>query len=259
MQTPLDRAHEAMQAALEDNRTRLGFFERLADAELFVLLAGEPGDESLDPEVFQVEGGRYVLAFDREERLAVFASRPAPYAALPGRALVAILAPQGLGLGLNLGTPSETLLPSEALVWLADMLGRRGPEEVEARPEEIRPPAGLPEALIEALAVKLALAEGLARAAWLAGVSYQDGRRGHLLAFVGAAPGARAALARAVSEALVFSGIEAGALDVAFLDDSDLSLDRFKRVGLGFEIPAPAAAEQPHAPGSDPDRPPRLR
>jgi hypothetical protein len=258
-QTPLDRAHEAMQAAPEDDRARLGFFGRLADVELFVLLAAEPGDERLDPEIFAVEGNRYVLAFDHEERLVAFAGRPAPYAALPGRVLAAMLAGQGLGLGLNIGAPSETLLPAEALAWLAETLGQEGPAEELARPEEIRPPARLPAALIEALAVKLALAAGLARAAWLAGVSYQDGRRGHLLAFVGAAPGAEAALARAVSEALVFSGIEAGALDVAFLETDDPIAADFGKVGLGFAIPEPAAAQAPRAPGGDPARPPRLR
>jgi hypothetical protein len=259
MQTPLDHAHDAMQAAPEDDRARLGFFGRLADAELFVLLAAGPEEESLDPEIFAVEGNRYVLAFDHEERLAAFAGRPAAYAALPGRVLAAMLAGQGLGLGLNLGAPSETLLPAEALAWLAEALGQDGHAEEVARPEEIRPPVGLPAALIEALAVKLVLAAGLARAAWLAGVTYEDGRRGHLLAFVGAAPGAEVALARAVSEALVFSGIEAGALDVAFLETDDPTAARFGKVGLGFEIPEPAAARPPRAPGGDPDRPPRLR
>ncbi|MDH3264377.1 MAG: SseB family protein [Paracoccaceae bacterium] len=259
METPLDRAHAAMQAAPEDERARLRYFERVADGELFVLLAAEPGEQGLDFETFPVGGGRYVLAFDREERLAAFAGRPAPYAALSGRALANMLAGQGLGLGLNLGALSETLLAAEALGWLAATLGHEGPEETEARPEEFRAPVGLPEPLIEALSVKLALAAGLARAAWLCGVSYEGGRRGHLLAFVDAEPGAEAALARAVSEALVFSGIEAGALDVAFLDAADPAAARLATVGLGFEIPKPAAPEPPAAPGSDPARPPRLR
>ena len=36
--TPLDTAHDAMQAAPEDDRARLRFYERLADSELFLML-----------------------------------------------------------------------------------------------------------------------------------------------------------------------------------------------------------------------------
>jgi hypothetical protein len=50
--------------------------------------------------------------------------------------------------------------------------------------------------LIAALDGKLARAGGLARAALLARVDYVGGRRGHLMAFVDALPGAEAALAR---------------------------------------------------------------
>jgi hypothetical protein len=263
METPLDSAHSDMHAAPDDDRARLRFFERLADGELFVLLATEAGEAGsglqIFPEIFPVEGGRYVLAFDREERLTAFTGGPAPYAALPGRALATMLAGEGLGLGLNLGATSETLLPAEALEWLAATLGQEWPEELEARPEKVLPPVGLPDALVEALSAKLAHAAGLARAAWLAGVSYEGGRRGHLLAFVDAAPGAEGALARAVSEALAFSGIEVGALDVTFLDAADPTVARLARVALGFEIPEPESVEPPSVPGRDPDRPPRLR
>ena len=88
-----------------------------------------------------------------------------------------------------------------------------------------------------------------------------EGKRSHLLAFVGAASGAEAALARAASEALTFSGIEAGAMDVGFFDAKDPVAARLARVGLRFDLPQPAPASVPDtsAPGSDPDRPPRLR
>jgi hypothetical protein len=151
METPLDSAHSDMHAAPDDDRARLRFFERLADGELFVLLATEAGEAGsglqIFPEIFRVEGGRYVLAFDREERLAAFTGGPAPYAALPGRALATMLAGEGLGLGLNLGATSETLLPAEALEWLAATLGQEWPEELEARPEKVLPPVGLPPGL----------------------------------------------------------------------------------------------------------------
>ena len=46
-ETPLDRAHDAMQAEPGDDAARLRFYERLADAELFLLLDAEAeGDRS---------------------------------------------------------------------------------------------------------------------------------------------------------------------------------------------------------------------
>ena len=260
-ETPIDLAHAAMEAAPEDDAARLRFYERIADAELFLLLEAEPEGNDIVPRIFPVEGERFVLAFDREARLAAFAEGPAPYAALPGRVVAGLLAAEGLGLGLNLDVaPSAILLPSEAMGWLAGTLAE-GPREVEGRPEELTPPAGLPERLLAALDTKRALAAGLARSAYLVGVRYEGGRRGHMLAFMAAVPGAAEALARATAEALVFSGLEAGEIDVAFFDLSDPIAARLARVGLRFDLPEPAPVElrEVTAPGMDPAKPPRLR
>ncbi len=260
-QTLLDAAHAAMQANPGDDTARLRFFERLADGEMFLLLSEEVRGDTLRPEIFEVSGGRFVLAFDREERLAAFARAPAPYAALSGRAIAAMLAGQGTGLGVNLDVaPSSILLPAEALDWLAATLAET-PEQVEARIVEVTAPAGLPEALLGALDTKLVSAAGLAGSAWLVGVTYDHGGRGHMLAFVDALPGAESALAAATGEALTFSGIEAGALDVGFFAATDPMVAKLAAVGLRFELPKPVE-RQPvarPAPGSDPDNPPILR
>lgn len=260
--TPLDHAHAAMEAAPEEDSARLRFFERLADAELFLLLEREAHGEKIDPKVFPTEEGNFLLAFDLEERLAAFGGGESqPYLALSGRTLVGMMAGQSLGLGLNLGTaPSETLLPAEAVDWLAQTLDH-APDEGEDRPEEVSAPAGLPEALLTALDGKLAIMGGRARLAYLCAVTYASGRRGHLLAFIGAQDGAEPALARAVNEALAFSGLEAGALDVAFFAASDAISARLARVGLRFDLPqdAPDAPANRPAPGSNPEKPPILR
>ncbi|KGB81919.1 MAG: hypothetical protein CL814_17700 [Confluentimicrobium sp.] len=260
-ETPLDRAHATMEAAPGDDALRLRFFERLADSELFLLLAAEPDGDNITPQVFDLEGGSFVLVFDREERLADFVGSTAPFAALSGRLIATMLEDQGIGLGVNLGVaPSSILIPAEAVGWLAVTLAQR-PTEVEALPVEITAPGGLPDVLLGALDAKLASAAGLAPLAYLAGVTYEGGQRGHMLAFVDAAPGAEGALAQAVGEALTFSGIEAGALDVAFFDASDPVAPRLARVGLRFDLPALARPEraEPSAPGMDPDKPPKLR
>ena len=257
--TLLDAAHAAVSADPENEVLRLRFFERLADGELVMLLDREAVGESLEPRVFDLDDGPVVLVFDREERLASFTGGIAPYAALPGRVIAGLLKGQGIGMGVNLGVaPSSMLLPPEAMDWLAETLDT-GPEEVEAEPHEFTAPM-VPEAVIAALDAKLARAGGLAVAALLAGVVYKGGRRGHLLALLDAADGAEPALARAINEALVFSGAEAGELDVVFLASASPVAQAMGRQGLRFDLPVPDAQNlSPAAPGMDPSRPPRLR
>ncbi|WP_305969296.1 MULTISPECIES: SseB family protein [unclassified Mameliella] len=258
--TELDRAHAAMEAAPDDDALRLRYYDRLATTELYLMLAAEPQGQEISPEIFELGDARFVLGFDREERLSGFAGRAVPYAALSGRALAAMLAGQGIGLALNLEVaPSQYLLPPEALAWLAETLGH-GPQQAEARPAEFRAPR-VPEALVTALDARLATGAGLARKAYLAEVIYDDGTRGHLLGITGAVAGAEAALAGAINEALVFSGLEAGALDVTFLSDSDRLTADLARVALRFDLPE---AQEPKrverlAPGADPEKPPILR
>jgi len=93
------------------------------------------------------------------------------------------------------------------------------------------------------------------------GVTYDTGAKGHLLGFVNAVEAAQGALAKAVSEALTFSGIEAGALDVGFFASSDPVAAQLARVGLRFDLPEPEQPREykPVTPGSDPDNPPKLR
>ncbi|MEM9582970.1 MAG: SseB family protein [Pseudomonadota bacterium] len=252
--TPLDLAHAEMDRS---DAARLRFYERLADAELFLLLESEAQGDQITPRVFPVEDAPLVLVFDREERLAEFAGA-APYLALSGRALAQMLAGQGLGLGLNLEVaPSSIILPSEAIAWLNETLGT-APADVEATPEEVLPPSDLPEAFIEALDTKLALTAGLAKLAYLCAVRYKRGGSTHLLAFLDPIPGAENALAQAVNEALVFSGIEAGTLDVAFFGLRDPMAATLAKVGLRFDLPQPEQPKDPPAPGMDPDKPPLL-
>jgi hypothetical protein len=261
-ETPLDSAKTALDAAGDDDTLRLRFYERLADAELFLMLASEPTGENehIEPRVFTVQGGDYVLVFDREERMVDFAGEITPYAAMSGRAITSMLAGQGVGLALNPEVaPSSTLIPAEAIDWLAGVLAEQ-PDQQEEVPEELLPPLDMPELLLQALDAKLATAAGLARTAYLAAVRYRSGRQGNLLVFTGVAPQAHEALSQAVREALVFSGVEAGELDVVFLQPDDPAVEVLERVGLRVDLPQPEpASASPDAPGSDPDAPPRLR
>ncbi len=257
--TDLDLAHAAMDAAPDDDAKRLQFYERLADTELFMLLGAEAEGDQVAPEVFEIEDRMYVLIFDREDRLAQFVGREAPYAGLSGRVLCDMVAGQNIGFALNLDVaPSAMLIPHEAVSWLRETLGN-APQEAQARLTEVSAPRGLPEAVVTGLDRKLAIAAGLAQAAYLAAATYDDGARGHVLAFIDAVPGAQDALAKAAGEALTFSGIEAGTMDVLFARSDDPLTAHLGRVGLRFDLPALHDPQAPGAPGMDPDKPPRLR
>ena len=256
--TALDAAALAMEARPEDDTPRLAFFEQLASSQLFVPLDAEPVGETIAPRTFDTSEGTFVLAFDTEDRLTAFAEGPSPYAALPGRSIVEMLVGQDVGLGLNLGVaPSSQLIPATVLVWLAETLSTR-PSERDAKPESFAPPGELPEVLLSALDSRLARAAGLARLAYLVSATYAGDRRGHLLALIDPLPGAEPTLARAVQEALTFSGLEAGDLDVTFLQSSSPSAASLAKVGLRFDLPEPAAPEIPPPPSMDPNKPPKL-
>ncbi len=257
--TLLDRAHARMQADEEDIHARMRYFDRLSEAELFLLLEEKAGADAVRPRILTVEGADFALAFDREERLADFAGE-APYAAVSGRALAGMLAAEGLGLGLNLDVaPSSLLLEPAAMDWLAQTLAN-APVEGRALPCELAPPEGVAQDLIEALGGKLALAGGLAEFAWLVHARYDQSEAAPLLAVVGALPRARDALVQIVNEALMFAGVEGQHLDVAFFEDDAPICARLERVGLGFDLRDRQASSRPGAfPGMDPGRPPRLK
>ena len=257
--TILDAAFARMDAAPEDEAARLHFFEMLAASELFLLLASDPEGDQVEPQTFEMYDETFVMAFDLESRITDLTNEPVPYAALSGRALVQMLAPQALGIALNIDVaPSSTFLLGEEIVWLNDTLSN-APQEVEQALDSVFPPKGLPENLLTALDARLAASGGLAHSAYLVGVSYEGGGQGHLLGFVDAHPGAEPALARMAMETLTFSGLEAATLDVAFVTASDPITARLAKEGLRFDLPQPAEPTTPEPPGMNPEKPPVLK
>jgi SseB protein N-terminal domain len=261
--TPLDVAHMAADAEPEDDAARLRFYGVLAESELFVLLkADAPADdaEEMVPAVFALEEGRFAMAFDREERLAEFAGGAAPYAALPGRVLVRELAGTDTGIGVNLGvSASGALLPPDVLDWLAAMLAQE-PDAPPDRPLGLEPPDAAALALAGAVTGAAAMIAQHANAAVFVTAVYMTGRR-PALAVIGAPDRTQAAMARAVNDALAFSGLPAAALDVMFLAAGNMMAESAMSVGLPVALaePEPEVATPATAPGMDPSRPPRLR
>lgn len=255
-ETQLDAAFRAQGTG--DPAAERRFHERVLDAELFLALVTEPerDDERLAPLIFDLEEGRFALAFDRDDRLAEFLEGPAPYAAMPGRRLVAALAGQGIGLGLNLGAPSAVLLPGDAIDWLA-ALAEAVPVALEARLGRLGPPSLAPPDLIAALGAKLAAMAEVIDEALLAGAE-AEGRPVLLLALAGVPSAAQAGVAAAVAETVRFSG-EGAAVDVSFIE-AEGTLAAIRPVALRFELPRhQPPAPKPKPPGMDPSRPPILR
>lgn len=254
--TVLDMAHAAMTDGGEAEA--LAFWRALADAELFLVLEREAEGDTMEPRVFDLSMGRMLLAFDAEERLATISDDPVPYAALPGRVIAAQLAGQGLALGLNLGTGagSETVLPAESIDWLAEMLTQAEPEEREAQIARLAAPL-MPEALVAAL-TGLLPPGGVAA---LAQAEYQAGGWGHVLAFAALAAEDEARMARAVTEALAFSGLDAAALDLVFVAAEAALFRRIASAGRVLQGAEPVAEVESVStgPGMDPQKPPRLK
>ncbi|MCA2010344.1 SseB family protein [Pararhodobacter sp. CCB-MM2] len=266
----LDAAMIRLAAAPEDSRAevdaRLAFHAELSRAELFVLLETEVVGDAMQPRVFDLSDMRAVLAFDSELRLAGFAGEAAPYAALPGRVMVNMLAASGEGLALLVNADAEhaQLMSAEALEWLAATLAAPAPTEGQAVPEGFAPidlPDSVRQPLVTALERRLSGMPGLETAV-LAGVQWQGGARGHVLALAGLPDTAQPAIARAVSEALALSGLEGGALDVIF--PPERAMKAIAAVGFALS-PAPFAMPEDQVvspgsnPGMDPARPPKLR
>jgi len=260
--TALDNAFAAMQTQGGDqDAARLRYYQLLADSELFVLLDHEASGAEISPKIFDVAQGRFVLGFDSEDRLSEFVGDVAPYAAMSGRVLAQMLGGQGIGLGINLEVaPSSFLIPVDAVDWLNQTLAQ-APDKIEARISGFGTPKGLPDGLVSALEAKLAPAGALAQALYLVAVTYDGGGQGHLLGIVGAPEAAQDALAKAAGEALTFSGVEAGAMDVGFFAVGEGIALRLAEVGQSLDLPLPKTRTTPNriAPGSDPDKPPILK
>lgn len=259
--TPLDHAHAAMQANPDDDQRRTRYYEVLADTELCLLLRAEAEADAIDPEVVMIDDTAFVLAFDAEERLAAFTGAPTPYAALSGRVLAAMLADQGAGLAVNPDHPSAFLIPPDGMQWLVDTLDGTAPQQTQGTVVALLAPGEVPGDILDALADRLGRAAGLAQTAYLVQAEYDGGARMPLLAILGAEARAEAPLAQTVAEALTFSGYDATAMDVVFLDPEDARMPALTALGLRLDIPAPEPrqVQQIAPPGSDPDHPPRLR
>lgn len=256
MQTPLDLAHAAMTAAPDDVTARSAYYSQFATTEIFVLLAGEAG-ETFEAQMIEMDGRRYALAFDTEERMAAFCDAPTPYLSLSGRTLVQALSGQTVGVGLNLGVAETSMLiPVEALEWISE---RIGPEvKIDTgRIAELSPPDLDDIKVLRALDARLAAFSGPDRSAYLVHALYET-ERVHLIVLEGVPEPERTAVAGALTEAVRFLNPDL-AIDTLFADREDAVLMAARKAGLRFDMTSQSSRETAQtAPGSDPNKPPIL-
>lgn len=258
-ETRLDQAFYQMAMAPHDDAARLAWYETFADTELFLMLEQEPEAANITPALFDLTDGRFALVFDLEDRLAAFAGEVVPYAALPGRVIVAALAGQGVGICVNLeAAPSAFVMPAEAVDWLHGALNQ-SPEEATGQLAPWVEPQDL--ALGVAFFRKFDGKPLPAASVWFAGLRRDKDTAVHAFVFVDVVAGFEEALAKATSETVMFAGHDPAGVEILFLtaDQAKGIEGPGKCLWVPPATPGPIPAPEPAAPGTDPSRPPRLR
>jgi hypothetical protein len=248
--SPLDAAHAAMVADAGDTAARLRWFGLFLDAELTLLLERDPEAGAFAPRLFALADGPVVLACEGEDRLAGVLPEAASTATLPGRVLVAALAGQGIGIGVNLGADAAWLIDAPAVDWLAQALAAVPEPAPDALAAPVSPP-DLPPGFEAALMARLEPLRGTLAAAHLAG----DGAGGLVVVFEGAADGP--ALARMLGEAAAFGGADM-AVAALSLPPGVAPPERLRGVARRIDLSPRPRPPGPAAPEVQP-RPPRLR
>ncbi len=252
--TPLDQAFEGMSIAPDAPAARSNYYGVLSASEVFVILEKEPG-ESFEPKLIEMDGTRFVLAFDLEARMAAFCDKPEPYIALSGRQLIERLDGARLGLAVNAGFDSSMFLPVEVVAWIARRLGGDVAGS-EAAITALNPPNLADVEVLKAIDARLATFAGPDRLAYLAEAEYADDVA-HLMILTGIPEEMRTALTGAISEGLRFAAPDLKC-DMLFADAGAEILETAARVGLRFDMSLPEPSG-PSAPGMNPDKPPRLQ
>ncbi len=245
--TPLAPLIRHLAAHPGDEAVRMMLLARLA---LFDVVMPADADGAPAPEAVTTRSGRFLLVHSDEAALADGAPRPVVW--LPLRELGTLLERRDTGVVLDPTTQTPHLLTAGELGWFAS-LGRLG-QVVKRLPDEgaAGDPSLLPPAFHHALDAALAPVAGLLDGAWLRTVaSPRPGAAGpdaHLH-LAGLPPPHEAPLRARLAIAAAFLAEGASlALSIGAAPG-----------GAGFRPIPLASPDLPLPPGSDPDRPPKLR
>tara|TARA_B100000767_G_scaffold147881_1_gene139323 strand:+ start:1897 stop:2673 length:777 start_codon:yes stop_codon:yes gene_type:complete len=254
--TPLERAIVMLESQPDDPTRFSAVIERLADAEVFLILEAEATDFEVTPKTVVLNSQEYVAIYDTELRLSESEGGEVEYLSVSGRTLVQMLSGQNTGIALNSGaTAIGYVFEPQTLQWLANSLNER-PNEMTQQITQVFPPPVLGPKALDALSVKLTAAQGLAEYACLVEATDIANNKNPLLCFVGLAPDAQANLAKLVQEYLQFSEQDGAPWDVIYLAPDHGMVEKLLNVGLRFDLPVPEVAVERPAPGTVPGQPP---
>ena len=255
--TPIDAAFELFAEDPDDLSKRVAFLGQVLRSELYLLTNG-PAAKSVKPQLFEIEGAPFAIAFDTAERLSAFAGE-AHFSNLSGRNLLDLLATENLGCVLNPEVaPSSYVIDPETVSWLAAQ-SQLAPVIDATMPVAISAPIVSAPQILQHLDRGLAALEGAAAYAYLIQVEGASKTSDLSLAFIDVQPGREDSLASYIQELVAFSGQDGLEISVLFLDGTSEMAAAAKRQGLRFEIPKPARAIDVSGPGMDPSKPPKVR
>ena len=184
--TPLDTAYvTAMQSKQEAI-----FYNAFLSSTIFVATIDAPAtektkrtgeNETISPIIIESNGEKYIMLFDTQERLSLWAKREVGFVAIPGHTIVEMMGTE-FHWALNVGTDHVKTFAPDEIKWLKQNLNKAQTENLPSRTEVLTgAPAKIPSGLVEALKANLASRNTEVKTAYLGQVFYvRDGEKPHL-------------------------------------------------------------------------------
>lgn len=116
----------ALQAAQEGKASPDDFYNLFLNREIFIPLIEKPDPaepKTLKPILIEVDGKKYLMLFDTQDRLAAWAKRKIDFAAMPGHGIVAMM-DASIPWMLNVGTDHVKEFVSDEINWLKTSIGK---------------------------------------------------------------------------------------------------------------------------------------
>lgn len=221
------------------------YYQALLAAELFLPLE-EASQSGVTPYLVELEGTAHALVFSEESGLAAFFEEGADRVELTGAGLIEMLAGEGLGLALNPGLDrGQFFMPPETVTWLVE-----GDVEAGEKQFIFKALGDVPSDALAQILDAVGTLSGRVEHAVLAGT--EEG--GLVLVLVEAEGALVPEFGRLLS--VVDAGVS---LDLVLMTAADFTSSGLRDVGLALEVPDLPEPVVMKAPGSDPEKPPKLR
>lgn len=248
--------HRFSQSA-KSSADRSALLGVVARTEFHLLLLADSDGTSAEPFLLDVNNGKAAVVFDKLDLMAGFQDGVSNFISASGRDLAVMLHKENLLLTINPGCEDTSfILEQNTLEWMSAQTNL-APKTIEFSVKDIGPARDADIALVTALDEILPNMQGLAERLVVAGLT-EDAEKGMVIFFLNTQPGAEDTLTQLIHEMVTFSAGNIPDLNVGFVRNEDPLVNRLKEIGLHMQLPKlPVPTPRP-APGSDPDKPPKL-